>query len=103
MPTATLLASLFWGLWLWPFGYLVLKSRLVPRVFGVLLLLGGLGYVMDVFGSLLGTAYPDTALAGAMTLVAAAGEVGICLWLLVFGARGGAHGHTSGPAPEPEH
>lgn len=82
-----LLAQIFWGLWLIPFGYLVWVSRQLPRVFGVLLILGGLGYVADFLGQLLLPGYGGMALAGYVTLPAALGEIGICLWLLVMGAR----------------
>ncbi len=32
------IATIFWGLWLFPFGYLVFKSGYIPRIFGVLLI-----------------------------------------------------------------
>ncbi|MGH7427466.1 MAG: DUF4386 domain-containing protein [Gemmatimonadales bacterium] len=34
-------ASIFWGLWLFPFGMLVIRSGFIPRVFGVLLMMAG--------------------------------------------------------------
>lgn len=82
------IASLFWGLWLLPFGWLVLRSARLPRVLGALLVLGGIGYVVSVFGGL-GPGFADSALANYATLPAALGEIGSCLWLLAFGARPG--------------
>ena len=82
------IASLFWGLWLVPFGWLVLGSARLPRVLGLLLMLGGVGYVAQVFGSLL-PGFTESALAGYVRLPAALGEIGSCLWLLAFGARAG--------------
>jgi Domain of unknown function (DUF4386) len=41
------IASLFWGLWLFPMGYLVFKSGYIPGILGVLLIIIGLGYLMD--------------------------------------------------------
>jgi len=35
-----MVASLFWGLWLLPFGYLVFKSGFLPKIIGVLLMFG---------------------------------------------------------------
>ena len=82
-----LVARLFWGLWLLPFGYLVLKSGFLPKVLGVLLMLGCLGYMIDVFGELLVPHYADTLAAKYAGLPAAIGEIGTCLWLLLMGAR----------------
>lgn len=95
-----LFAHLFWGAWLVPFGLLVLRSRALPAVFGVLLVAGGAGYFVDVFGTLLSTSYPATAFSGYVLLPAAAGEIGSCLWLLLFGARGNANAnaHATGRA-----
>ena len=36
-------AQIFWGLWLLPLGYLLIKSGFVPRALGWLLLAGGAG------------------------------------------------------------
>lgn len=80
------LASLFWGLWLLPFGLLVLRSARIPRVFGVLLVLGGIGYVA-IIGAGLAQAPTDGIVLRALRMAAAAGEIGSGLWLLVFGAR----------------
>ena len=84
--------KLFWGLWLLPFGWLVFKSRSLPRVLGVLLMLGCFGYLVQVFGALLVPGYGESAIARYAPLPAAVGEIGSCLWLLVFGARTGRVG-----------
>ena len=39
-----LIAQIFWGLWLFPMGYLVFKSGFLPRILGVLLMIGCFGY-----------------------------------------------------------
>ena len=38
---------IFWGLWLIPLGQLILKSGYLPRFIGILLVLGGIAYVLD--------------------------------------------------------
>lgn len=89
------LVRVFWGLWLLPLGWLVLRSRRLPRVLGALLVLGGLGYVLDVFAELLVPGYAAWWISGYMTLPAAVGEIGTCLWLLLFGLRAGRTGASS--------
>jgi hypothetical protein len=42
-----LIAQIFWGLWLFPLGYLICKSGYIPKVLGFLLIIGGAGYVID--------------------------------------------------------
>ncbi len=41
------IAQIFWGLWLFPMGYLVFKSGFLPGILGILLIIGGLGYLTD--------------------------------------------------------
>ncbi|MFT3896147.1 MAG: DUF4386 domain-containing protein [Thermomonas sp.] len=79
-------ATLFWGLWLLPFGYLVLRSARLPCVLGLLLVLGGLGYVVQFFGDLV-PGIAESAWIDYANLPAALGEIGTCLWLLLFGIR----------------
>lgn len=86
---AIFVASLFWGLWLLPFGYLVFTSGMLPRLTGLLLMLGGIGYLVDVFADLLLPGYADTAFSNYVHLPAALGEIGTCLWLLLMGVRAG--------------
>lgn len=41
------IAGIFWGLWLFPMGYLVFKSGFLPRILDVLLMIGCFGYLID--------------------------------------------------------
>lgn len=84
-----LVTTLFWGLWLLPFGYLVIRSGSLPKLLGVFLILGGLAYLTQVFGQIL---LPSRDLPGWAMLPAAVGEIGICLWLLLVGVRRGRVG-----------
>jgi hypothetical protein len=85
------ITSLFWGLWLLPFGYLVFKSGFLPRFLGVLLMLGCAGYLTTVFAGLLFPRLEQSPLSGYVSLPAALGEIGICVWLLFVGARHRVH------------
>ncbi|MFZ1478810.1 MAG: DUF4386 domain-containing protein [Sphingorhabdus sp.] len=79
--------TIFWGLWLLPFGWLMFRSRMIPRIFGLLLMAGCFGYVIAFFGRLLVPDFAQLALARYITLPATLGEIGTCLWLLIMGVR----------------
>lgn len=81
------LASIFWGLWLLPFGYLVVKSGFLPKLPGYLLMAGCFGYLINFTGIFMFEAYPGSLLAQFVTIPGSLGEIGICLWLLVYGAK----------------
>src|SRR5205085_11252786 len=51
-----LVEQIFWGLWLLPFGWLVIRSRFIPWILGTLLLVNGLTYVFLSATSLLNLA-----------------------------------------------
>jgi hypothetical protein len=93
-----LVLEVFWGAWLLPFGYLVFKCGFLPRLLGVLLILGGLGYLVDFLGTLLLPSYPSSPLADYVLLPASLGEIGTCLWLLVVGVRLPARLAAANPA-----
>jgi hypothetical protein len=80
-----IVAGIFWGLWLFPFGILVIRSRFIPRVLGVLLMIAGSAYLAVAFTSLLLPAYAR--LVGQFATVLEAGELPIILWLLIWGAK----------------
>jgi hypothetical protein len=80
------LAQIFWGLWLLPFGLLVLKSDLIPRFFGILLIMSCLAYLASSFTLLLMPAYASAVSMYAIVL-GGIGELVVLLWLLVKGVR----------------
>jgi hypothetical protein len=80
------IASIFWGLWLFPFGLLVIRSGFIPKFLGVLLFLAGLAYVGDYAVSLLWPQYGG--LSGRVASVLRLGELGIIFWLMIQGATG---------------
>jgi hypothetical protein len=81
------LISIFWGLWLFPFGYLVYRSGFLPKVLGILLMLGCFGYIIDFTGDFLFSGYDKLGIASYLHLPSALGEIGTCLWLLIMGAK----------------
>lgn len=81
------LIHIFSGLWLFPFGYLVFKSNVLPRFFGILLMLGCFGYLINFYGHTLISNYSELGIGSYISLPASLGEIGICLWLLFIGAK----------------
>ena len=80
------LASLvFAGMWLFPFGLLVYKSRFLPRFLGVWLMIACFAWLAFSFTGLLFPAYEDKAFS--ITQPIALGEVATMLWLVIRGAK----------------
>ena len=83
-----LIVQIFWGLWLFPFGYLVFKSGFLPKFFGILLMVGCFGYITDFLGYFFFPEdYGKTLISTIASLPHALGEIGICLWLLIIGVK----------------
>ncbi len=74
------IASIFWGLWLLPLGYLVFKSGYIPRILGILLIIGGLGYLIDFVTFFLFPNFDAT-----ISQFTFLGELLLPLWLLIKG------------------
>ena len=79
------IAGAFWGLWLFPFGVLVIKSGFFPRVLGILLLVAGFAYLTSSVTSIVLPAYSDVVSKATMPL--GFGEFPIIFWLLIEGAK----------------
>jgi hypothetical protein len=87
--------TVFWGLWLLPFGILVIKSGFFPRVLGILLMVAGFGYVTSGVTSIVLPAYSHVVSQATMPLYL--GEFPIIFWLLIKGAK------VQLPEAEPSH
>ncbi len=74
------IAQIFWGLWLFPMGYLVFKSGFLPRILGVLLMIACFGYVIQSFAAFLGYNVSIIFFTGW-------GELLLLLWLLIKGVN----------------
>lgn len=82
-----LIISIFSGLWLFPFGYLVYQSGFLPKILGILLMLGCFSYLINFLGHSLMPDYSQWGVSFYVQLPASIGEIGTCLWLLVIGAK----------------
>jgi hypothetical protein len=81
------IVTVFWGLWLIPFGLLVFRSGFLPKVLGLLLVTGGIADVIHLGADFLFPAYGTMGIGSWVTLPASMGEIGICLWLLIMGVK----------------
>ncbi len=77
-----LIAHIFWGLWLFPMGYLVFKSSFLPRILGVLLMIGCFGYLTQSFAAFL---LPGFTLN--IIFFTSWGELLLPLWLVIKGVN----------------
>jgi len=82
-------ASIFWGLWLFPFGVLVIRSGFIPRILGVLLIAACFGYLANALTLLLVPNYAPAVnlVTVAYIVLGAAGEGSTQLWLLIMGVK----------------
>jgi hypothetical protein len=76
----------FFGIHLIALGNLLVTSRYVPRVIGILVVAAGVGYSADSLGRLLVPDYSAVATAVLLT-PAVIGELGLTVWLLVKGVQ----------------
>jgi len=89
------ISQIFWGLWLFPFGYLVYKSGFLPKFLGILLMVGCFGYLITFFGGFLYSNFNNTIISEIAGYPAPLGEFGICLWLLIMGTNKISFGEKS--------
>jgi hypothetical protein len=88
-------ASIFWGLWLFPFGWLVIRCGFIPRVLGVLLFIAGAAYVISAVTTL---ALPrHTLMVSRFISPLVAAELPIIIWLLIWGAKRPAGDRPAAP------
>jgi hypothetical protein len=78
-------AEIFWGLWLFPLGLLVYRSRFLPRFLGVWLAIGGFANVILSLTGILLPQYQQKVFTYSQP--ALFGEVALMLWLIIKGAR----------------
>lgn len=79
-----IIASIFWGLWLFPLGALILQSGYFPKFLGWLVLLAGVGYFLSSFIRII---LPEYALLSNSLEYFTFGEVIFALWLIILGVN----------------
>jgi Domain of unknown function (DUF4386) len=97
------IALVCFGVHLLLLGFLVLRSDYAPRVIGILLVLAGLGYLVDSLARFLLLNYEDYSdfFLLLVAVPAIAGELSFTGWLLLRGGKEPAH-HAQAPQPLPD-
>ncbi len=77
--------SIFWGLWLFPFGLLVYHSRFIPKILGIVLWLAGTAYVVGSFTFFV--LPPIKVTISPFLSILELGGLLMVFWLLIVGTR----------------
>lgn len=93
------LLEIFWTPFYIAFGMLVLRSRMLPAILGLLLTIMGAGYLINVFTKLLMPAFHPELFTQVAILLGALGGIPTILWLLVMGAK--EHRAADDPTAQP--
>ena len=80
--------EVFWGLWLFPFGLLVYRSRFLPRILGVWLMLNCFAYLATSVTGILWPQYEQRVSNWVFPVMFS--ELAIMLWLIIMGCQGAA-------------
>ncbi|HEX4849394.1 MAG TPA: DUF4386 domain-containing protein [Puia sp.] len=78
--------ELFWGFWLFPFGMLIVKSGFIPKLFGILLIMGAFALPLNSLTFLLLPQYQFAVITRVAMIIAAIGGIPTMLWLIIRGA-----------------
>ena len=81
-----LIIGIFWGLWLIPFGQLVIKSKFIPKILGILLIIGGFCYLIDATTFILFPKFQDKTNI-LVSIFSSVAELGMVLWLTIKGVK----------------
>jgi hypothetical protein len=77
--------GIFFGLWLIPMGYAARRSEAMPRTLGMILMVGGVGYIAGAFADALGA---PRSVVDVLPLPATIGEFWMIGYLLIVGWKG---------------
>jgi hypothetical protein len=80
------IAQIFFALWLVPLGYLVYKSGMFPKALGVVLVVGGVFYLVDVLVAFLAPSLSES-IHTYLSIPPSVAEVWLLGYLLIIGVR----------------
>lgn len=81
----TVSQQFLWGLWLLPFGLLVMRSGFLPRILGILLVINCWAYIITSLTIILAPEFGRTV--ANLMFIPETGELWIALWLLIKGVK----------------
>jgi hypothetical protein len=81
------LLEIFWIPVFFSFGLLIIKSRYLPRILGILLMIMGAGYAINVFTKFLIPHFHPAMFTELAMLLGALGGIPAIFWLLIKGAK----------------
>ncbi len=81
------LYEIFWGLYLFAFGLLIIKSRYIPRILGVLLIIGSIGFPINTVTKLLIPEFYPAIFTQMAMLFSGLGVLPTLFWILIIGAK----------------
>ena len=82
----TLIAQVFFGLWLIPLGYLAYKSGLFAKWLGVVLIAGGVCYIIDLLAAFLAPDFGQK-IHNLVIMPSAVAEISMVLYLIIIGVK----------------
>jgi hypothetical protein len=97
-----LIAQIFFGLWLVPLGYLAYNSGRFPKPLGVLLMTGGVCYLIGMLASFLAPGAGEQ-INTIVTIPSAIAEISMVAYLLTVGMKAPAPDEVRSPAPAAAH
>ena len=81
------LLEIFWAPYYFSFGLLIIRSRMLPKILGILLMIMGFGFAINVFEKFLFPQFYPALFSQFAMLGGALGGIPTMFWLLIKGAR----------------
>lgn len=79
--------EIFWGLYLFAFGLLIIKSRYIPVIFGIMMIVGSIGFPINTFTKLLVPEFYPALITQITMLFSGLGVLPTLFWILIMGVK----------------
>ncbi len=79
--------EIFWGLYLFAFGLLIIQSRYMPRILGVLMIIGSIGFPINTVTKLLIPEFYPAIFTQMTMFFSGLGVLPALLWILIMGVK----------------